>query len=471
MPTLRKLFFYLFTAIYLALCPLLILYALGYLFKPGAEHSVVKTGLLSLSSTPEGASVFVGKTLYPEKTPTIIRDLLPGAYSLTLAFNGYKPWTRTVPLEAGKSTALERILLLPREWKPHPVLSGSFEEIIPMPGNRFLLLKKGPWGEDHFVFDMETLTHWPLFPADSPLRGRRVSALHTVEGSPFILLSLDSGEGKAFAWIDPREKEPLVEDLSGLFPERPDRVQWDPHERRYLFTLQGRHLNRLDIDSRVCTPRFLEQIRGFGLFHQTIYALREDGAFLEVDEEGKKKEVLPDETAATEDLFGGGGSFRVEVLRGEIILFLGERGELLANRLPHRFVEKGVRGFEFDPHQERLLLWQKGAIGILDFSRKEPERGPFERGPKLLWVYRKGRDIRQAFWAHEGSHLLFRDNDRVFLLEVETRGKPRLAHLFRVKAGGPVVYWEAEGRLYYLEGSDNRLCSAEIVPRRNLLLQ
>ena len=43
---LRRIFFYLFTAIYVVACPMTILYALGYLVKPGTEKGIVKRGLI-----------------------------------------------------------------------------------------------------------------------------------------------------------------------------------------------------------------------------------------------------------------------------------------------------------------------------------------------------------------------------------------------------------------------------------------
>ena len=467
MLTLRKIVFYLFVVIYLTLCPLTILYALGYLFKPGAEHGVVRTGLLYLSTAPAGASVYFRGTRYAEKTPTMIRDLLPGDYPLTLALKNHKPWTQSVSLEAGKSTVLDKILLLPRQWKPRELSIDSFEELIPLPGNPFFLLKKGPNTQDYVVYDMEEGKGWPLFPMDSPVRGVRVLSWVSLQESPSLLLRVDSQRGKQFLWVEPREKEPLLEDLTDLFVEKPLRVEWDPHERRYLFAFRDGHLNRLDVETKTLLPGFLEGIRGMGLFHKMIYVLREDGTFQRMDEDGKNEEVILSAPAITRPLFGGSGFIQVKVLSKNLILFLGEDGELLANRLPYRFVEEGVRGFDFDASRERLLLWKSDAIGILDFSKEPMESDLFERGPRLVWAFKKGRDIEQAFWVHEGSHLLFRDRENIYLLELETPGNPHLESLLRVKGTSSIAYSEATGRLYYLEPVKGRLCSIEIVPQKS----
>ncbi len=467
---LRKLVFYLFVAIYLVLCPLTILYALGYLFKPGSEHGIVKTGLLYLSTAPPGASVYIDKMRYTEKTPAIIQDLLPGNYSVTIALKNYRPWTQTVPLEAGRSTALEKILFVPEQWEPQELAADSFKELIPLPGIPRLLAKKGPDAGDEFVYDLESEELWPLLPTGSPFRDAKVLAHTAVTESPCFLLWADSPQGKRFLWVESQGKESLIEDLTSLFMEKPSRVDWDPDEKRYLFALQEGALNRLDILSKAVYPKFLEQLRGYGLFHKMIYILREDGRFTRLDEEGKNEEVALSDPATTKSLFGERGFFQVKILPKEIILFWGERGELFANRLPYRFVEAGVRGFEFDADHERLLLWQKDKIGVLDFSKQTGDEDLFEQGPKLLWVFKKGRDIEQAFWVYEGSHILFRDQDGIFLLELETFGKPRVNQMFRVKTNSSILYSEVTGKLYFLEATQGHLCSADILPRQNLLL-
>jgi hypothetical protein len=104
MRTLRRVLFYAFLALYLVATPLTILYSLGYLVRPGHEHGFVKSGLISLGTTPEGARVYVGHSRYTRRTPTVIRDLLPGTYNVRLTLDGHQPWQGLVRVEAEKAT-------------------------------------------------------------------------------------------------------------------------------------------------------------------------------------------------------------------------------------------------------------------------------------------------------------------------------------------------------------------------------
>ena len=151
--------------------------------------------------------------------------------------------------------------------------------------------------------------------------------------------------------------------------------------------------------------------------------------------------------------------FQIKIFSEEVGLFLGERGELFSVEPPFRWVRSGVRGLEFYPPLKRLLFWQKDKIDILDFSEK----------PQLVWVLRRGESIEEVFWVYEGSHILFRDQGKVFLVALETHGKPHLHFLFEVKGDSPIVYSEESGKVYYLDKAKARLTSVEILPRGKVL--
>ncbi len=468
MATFRKVVFYLLAALYLTGCPLLILYALGYLFQPGAEHQVVKTGLLYVATLPPGASVTVGTIPCADRTPTMIRDLLPDEYVVTVTLDGYRPWSRVATIEAGKSTAFEKVLLLPDTWTPRELTTEAYEALWSIPGSPWLLLRKGPHLEEYLVFDPERLVSWPLVSAETPLHDATVRSIRMVEDNPRLVIALQARDGRHVVWLEPREQEPLVEDLTNLVGDAADQMLWDAEARRYLLTLQHGQLSRVDTETGTAASQSLGTLRGCGLFRNTLYALREDGVVLRREISGGREELLLNDPEIARSLFRGRGLFQIQVLSNTLLVFIGERGELLTNRLPYRFVERGVRGTAFDAPRERLLIWQKGRIGVLDFARAPDDPKIFERGPTLTWVYQHGRDLQQAFWVADGSHILFRDRQDLFLLDVDTLGLPPPQHLFEVRGAGGMVYAERSGTIYYLDRPSGRLCAVALVPRTPL---
>src|SRR3989338_1681586 len=111
MVRLRRLLFYGFTVAYFVVCPWTILYALGYVVRPDGGQGFVRTGAIAVGGMPADAVVYVNGRRFTERTPTVIRNLLPGSYELRVARRQYQPWVRTVVVDAERVTAQERLIL------------------------------------------------------------------------------------------------------------------------------------------------------------------------------------------------------------------------------------------------------------------------------------------------------------------------------------------------------------------------
>ena len=468
MKQLRKILFYFFLSLYVFLCPLTILYALGYLYRPGSEAGIVKTGVIHLATSPPGATVYVGGKRFTGKTPATLHNLLPGPYPVKVVLRNHRPWSKTVLVESEKATVFDRILLYPASWKHRVLLAAPFRELTALPDTRLLLLKKGPKVKDLFLYDRRRQKLRRLLPSRSLFGEAKVLARFLMRGSSRILLHVDFRGAEKFLWLDPGKKGSRVEDVTLLFPAKPRHVEWDPRLKGLIFSVQDQSLSRLEILAKSVEPGFLEGLRGFGLFDREVYFLASDRTFRKMDPEGKNEELLLGDPTLSRSLFAG-KYYQVRGLSKELFVFLGEGGDLLASRPPYRFVEKGVLGMEFEPQGKRLLLWTSGKIGVLDFSEEPGGKEIFEKGPGLRWIFEEGRRIEQAFWVYEGSHIVFREGDRVFLLEGEGSGKASALPLDQIREGSSIHYSEESGQLYYLEHPSGRLASIEILPSREIL--
>jgi len=108
----RSLLFYLSLFLFFAGLPFILLFALGYKFDPQA-FKLVKTGLIYIKTQPEGATIYLNNKLVPVKTPSSIRDLLPGSYKIRLELARHYPWKGELSVEAGKVIRLDKIILFP----------------------------------------------------------------------------------------------------------------------------------------------------------------------------------------------------------------------------------------------------------------------------------------------------------------------------------------------------------------------
>ncbi|MDO8535568.1 MAG: PEGA domain-containing protein [Candidatus Omnitrophota bacterium] len=108
----RYIAFYFSLALYLTLLPIILSYSLGYHID---FHKLViyKTGILSIRSTPSGASIYVNGKLYPDTTPARIEELRPGTYSIEVKREGLYPWQKDLTVRSNMVTRAENILLFP----------------------------------------------------------------------------------------------------------------------------------------------------------------------------------------------------------------------------------------------------------------------------------------------------------------------------------------------------------------------
>lgn len=494
MTHLRQIVFRAFVLLYLVLCPLTILYALGYVLKPGTEHGITKTSVISLSTIPPGATIHVGRSRYTERTPAILRDVLPGTYDISLSLNGHAPWSRRVAVERGHATVLERILLLPQPLQPKRLLLNACDELISLDGTLLLLLAEGPRLGDLVVYHWNQQDVRPLLEDGSPWVDGRLLNWWTVPRSTVIVARVDMRDGVRMVWLDAKEKPSTPVDITDLVRGQPQHVMWSPWDRHRLFIVQEGRLSRVDTATRTVAPNLLERVRGLGVVGRTLYVLRGEWDLLRMDAEGRTKRLGldiedPEWLRALRELRG---DIRLSPLSDTLLLFLADNGRLASSRPPYRLAEQGIRGAAWSENKERALVWQRDRIGIVEpaespeefmdvamrASRTIPrvlpggfqmERLEDAQTPMpITWIYRGGRAIEQAFWVYGDAYILFRDEESVFLMERRHSGTASPAPLVRVLRRTRIAYDDNAGTLYYVD-PDGRLSSLQIIPRQDLL--
>lgn len=108
----RHIAFFFSLALYLTLLPIILSYSLGYHID-FRNFIIYKTGILSLRSTPSGASIYINGKLYSDITPARIEELRPGTYSVEVKREGMFPWQKELTVRQNMVTRAENILLFP----------------------------------------------------------------------------------------------------------------------------------------------------------------------------------------------------------------------------------------------------------------------------------------------------------------------------------------------------------------------
>ena len=152
---------------------------------------------------------------------------------------------------------------------------------------------------------------------------------------------------------------------------------------------------------------------------------------------------------------------KLDILQKDLVMFQSDQGGLVSNRLPYRLIEKGVKDFQYAGFgKEKILFWTSHEIGVIDFSRTSDSL--FEKGPVITFLYREGRNIRQAFWAFQDSHVIFLDHDQIYLLETEEPEPYQVRSLAAVAEGTPMIYQERSHSCFFLDPDSKQVVKRKL---------
>jgi len=122
----RDVLFFIFIALFIVGTILVSLYATGYRIELSwplnFNRLLIKTGIISVKSNPEGAAIYLNRRLQKNfsfnlwnskylTTPSKIKNVLPGKYDLTLKIPGYLPLSNKITVQSGQTTFAENINL------------------------------------------------------------------------------------------------------------------------------------------------------------------------------------------------------------------------------------------------------------------------------------------------------------------------------------------------------------------------
>ncbi|MBU2044975.1 MAG: PEGA domain-containing protein [Candidatus Omnitrophica bacterium] len=460
----RKIVLLSLTAIYIILCPLLISYAFGRILRPGAASD--SAGLIFLSTNPPGARIYIEGRLFSERTPAALKGMLAGTYEVEVSLKGYKPWQTTIRAFPKLASVFDKILLVPDNWKTKELAYEPFRQLVSLSESRFFILNKGSRLGDYYSFDSEDEETTPFVRAGSSLAQFEVVSLYQVAGSSRVVLQArDSREEKYFL-IDQEKGYVDVKDISRFFPAKFEHILWDPELPDYLFTFKEGGLSRIDLSGYSQGENYLQGLKGYGLFGQVIYVLKDINTLLRLDYERGNQRVVFDDPILGNFLFGREDFFQVKPLDSQIIFFIGTKGRLVSNLAPNRWVEEGLRGLEFHRQTKRALFWIKDLAAIIDYRPLFLAQPTTIKStlPDRYSFYSKGRNITQGFWAYQGAYVVLADSDKVSLFELKDQTESFPNEIVKISSGSSVHYYEPSGKLYYLVPQSNKLNCLEIVP-------
>ena len=467
MTRLRKLILLIFIGAYLGVAPLTILYALGFIFNPGRQ-TLVQTGLVSLASEPAGAVVSVDGFPSEDKTPVVLRNLSPGVHEVQINLPAYHSWHKQIRVIPERVLRFENVLLFPSAFDEEVVGNFPISNLWHVPAGKYILTLEGETAGGLSLFDPAEKKFLPLA-SKIPYPDAKVVQvfLHPDGDRARLILQGEKILIPPFIkWTAPAG----VLDVSGVFHEPFEQITWDPYQKNSLFYLQGKTLQKINLERGIVYPPLSEKITGYTLHKGRLYALDQENRFLELSEKGKVQEVLLDDASRARLIFGPDqeNPYQISFLSNSsvffiqneaVALFLSKKGRLFCNKLPY-FLDEGVDEL-VTARSELRAAYRKGEeLWTVDLQREE-EKAFFEAGPRPRRIHKGKESLAHILWSYNDQYVFFLEGPRVMVQDYE--GGEDAVELFKIsKQVKKIILDSPNGFLYFAEPGGHRLARVKI---------
>lgn len=416
------------TVVFLAVAPLIVLYAMGY--RMGASPvDPLPLGVLLIETTPRRAQLVVNDIQHGE-TPRSVSGLIPGDARISITKEGYQEWQKTIRIEPSLLSEFRDIRLFPSDIKKTTIATEvtSFS----LSPNRTLVAVLTVDKKLVVVDEEGQLINNPVQLTALP------SELLWSPDSTSLLVLYKKGAGHIIVVADADQQPIFQKTLTGI-----KQAVWDPRVpgRLLLLTTAGElkaysHVNN-------STYQISKGVETFATSSKMIYAVDANGILNTYTFSGEPTGVVNfNMPSPIEELFITPANKRVVQTADKTLYLVPDAGEPLK-------VAEHVLSTGWSPDGQ--LLYVQPESNELYVYNAGVDRLPWLPIKELQLVVRLSRPIVNPQWFAGGRHLIYQTNDEVMISEVDTRDHALQYRIDSTNMGDAQTAVGTDGeRLFYL---------------------
>lgn len=426
----RTALFWLLTLLFLILAPVIVLYTLGfrYDFRSGTiEH----TGILSITTAPRSATIFVDEIQARATTPTLVQQLLPRDHIVRLEKTGFFSYEKTVPIIEKQTTFLESVVL----WlEAKPELSSSLGNVhLIDPAHTALasLENVGAWTEVWVErLDSGTRTMIARFAGSSP---GDIGAEWSPDGTLLLL-----GTSTELIAVDTNTKN--SHDIQELVTAPIKEAWWDQGQSHNLFVRTASRVLRISLQDNLVEPILSEPSPALETAKGHLFFTRDVGNQTHVLSQNNDRE----ETVAILPL----GPYRfIESPLPYLLLFHEQRGRLI-------LIDSEIRDQPILLNTEAFEgAWSKNHQKLLYTNGLETHIFTPDTLEDRL-ITRVSQPVTSVGWHPAGSAIVLAKPDGVFAFDLHPWNGYVQTKLNNARDVSRVFIDDKEKTLYFLGSVD-----------------
>lgn len=430
------------TVIFLAVAPLIVLYALGYRLN-STMIDPMPVSVLQVESFPSHAEVTVNGVPH-NQTPQTISNVTAGPLTLTVTKEGYQSWEKRVPAEPGRATEFRDIRLF-RHTPPTSPIAENINEITLSPNRKLLA-----------AVDGRNTLH--LFDED----GTAVATTIKLPATPQrVLWSPDSTNvlltySRASSQVVTISTNPQLKTIRSL-PSSTQDVVWDPRiPGRLLFINRRAELWAYNHFSDTA-ERLMVSVTALATTSRSIIIGQRDGSLSFLTLQGQLSSRIQPNLKSPLSMINATPGGKVALRTQDThVYYLDSANQLIPVSSQSEVVAWSPDG--------TILMVQTTPNEIMVWNT-ESENARWLPTQSLQLVQRLSRPLHDPQWFAGSRHLIYQVADEIHITEIDTRDHAIEYRLDTTNLGAAHATVGRDGQvIYYLkkQGNKTSLLRAEV---------
>ena len=429
---LRRIYYSTVIIIFLIFAPVIILYSMGWRYD-FAGRTVVHTGVVTVSTQPERATVSIDGAMAAGKTPTVIKNVLPGRHKIEIQRDNYFSWYKWLQVDAAFATLVNDVVLL-RDDRQHDILLAEPVAAVTWSYKQEILVYTLMSGEVFFAEKKDMI------------EGKSASSLQLVApgSAPRVVWSPDDHR----ALLLPPDGSTWLLDVDTVRLEEIEEMtimeaRWQ-NNHTFLYQDRDNFLSVYDTDQHLRQLVSSEPVIDFYPGEKSFFVLRPAA------EGGPRLFQLISGTEKLITEFDSGGDYHFAGIFSEILVVI-DKGNALY------FLEPGSLSWILDEvradAQDMVWLEKQGELFFWNGFEHSFYNYHDQRSSTLL---RSGSEIHDGLWHPRGKMFFLAIDDRLEARELDERDRVNTFGLWDSRVTETMV--DADGHyLYFIDEADRQL--------------
>ncbi len=444
----RRFVLIIFILIFLILSPVLVLYSEGYRYN-FQKAKIQKTGMLIVSSVPKKADIYLdGQKVMGQQTPARIQYLLPADYELKLSKADYHDWQKKLPVYDNLTTFAEKIILW-KDVQPQLVTSQNLTSWLASPGNKNI----AQIDENNNLQILDTASG-KIDKLPSIKNYSNIKLIGWSQNENKLIISADNGKQTTYYLASKDIFNISLTNLTSLLPANPTSLNWDNGDSDIITSENVQGIWQVNLLQKTKTliaknespDSFLTANNNLYLFeNQAVYNFN-------INDKSLNK---------ISDLHCDGCHFITNNIN-KLVLWDKTSQQLALvdpeNKVPT--INATAKNLDwlikkpldfFGPQNNSLLFYNDWEIWIFNPAKGEPEL-----------ITRFGQKIDAAVWHPLGRHIVFANDNKIKIIELDNRELRNIIDLATVNNLKNLTVGSNGNELYFNDSSTTT-SSADII--------